>query len=70
MAKVLELGAKTNSLGSKKASFQQKLTPFEAEMFANLQKERRFYEEMVGIADDRTVVDIDDLKKQIWRAES
>ena len=39
-------------------------------MQANLAKERRYYEEMVGIADDHSVVNVDDLKKQIWRAES
>lgn len=39
-------------------------------MQANLEKERRYYEEMVGIAEDNTIVDLDELKKQIWRAES
>jgi len=28
-----------------------------------LEKERRYYEEMVGIAEDRSVVDVDELKK-------
>ena len=39
-------------------------------MKADLDKERRFYEEMVGIAEDQSFVDLDELKKQIWTAES
>lgn len=30
-----------------------------------LAKERRMYEEMVGIQDDNTILDIEDLKNQI-----
>ena len=62
-------GAKTAGFVTKKPSIGQKMSAFDVQMQANLQKERRYYEEMVGIADDRTLVDIDELKKQIWRAE-
>ena len=36
----------------------------------NLAKERRFYEEMVGIADDNTIINLDDIKKTIKQQAS
>ena len=49
---------------------QKQKTAFEIQMQANLERERRYYEEMVGIADDNSVVDLEELKRQIWNAES
>jgi len=39
-------------------------------MKENLAKERRFYEEMVGIAEDSSVVNLDDIKKTIKQQAS
>ena len=35
-----------------------------------LEREKHFYKEMVGIAEDKSTVNLDDLKKHIWKAES
>ena len=43
---------------------------FEDKMKENLAKERRFYEEMVGIAEDSSVVNLDDIKKTIKQQAS
>ena len=43
---------------------------FEQQMQANLDKERRYYEEMVGIAEDNSTINLEELKKQIRRADS
>lgn len=48
----------------------ESVSAFELQMQANLARERRFYEEMVGIAEDKSVVNLEDFKKQIWKAES
>ena len=58
------------TLGERANASKSAKTTWEQQMQANLAKERRYYEEMVGIADDNSVVNVDDLKKQIWRAES
>ena len=34
------------------------------QMHANLEKERRYYEEAVGIAEDNSIINLDELKKQ------
>jgi len=39
------------------------MSAFEIQMQANLEKERRYYEEMVGIAEDKSIVDLDELKQ-------
>ena len=64
MSKGAQLGSRLNTKKSNDAQ-----SAFEQQMQANLEKERRYYEEMVGIAEDNSIVNLDDLKKQMWKAE-